>query len=134
MRIGRLARRAGEEDIAGASCRAGMVHLLSAEANISPYYFSCLGKEVVYGSSEPALQAVDVDRLEAGFVGIGQATVNGRACKLDSSAKNNQFDLVVGELSDCFGRSETFILHSDQIRYGAGPNPSFSATQTKNTC
>jgi hypothetical protein len=111
-----------------------MVHLLSTEANISPYYLSCLGKEVVYGGSEPALMAVDVDRLEAGFVGIGQVTVNGRARKLDSSGKNNQFDLVVGELSDCFGGSETFILHGDQIRYGASQNASFSVTQTKNIC
>jgi hypothetical protein len=134
MRIGRLARRAGEEDLAGRSCRAGMVHLLSTEANISPYHFSCFGKEVVYRSAKPALMAVDVDRLEASFVGIGQAIVEGRASKLDSSGEKDQFDLVVGELSDRFGRSETLILDGDQIRYGAGPNASFSVTQTKNTC
>src|SRR5258705_7014250 len=134
MRIGRLVSCSGEDDLTGASCSAGMVHLLSTETYIPAYYFSCLGEQVFDGSAQPTLMAVDDDRLQAGSDGIGQVIVERRARKLDSPGENDQFNLVEGELSDCFGRSESFILNSDQIRYGAGTNASFSVTETKNIC
>jgi hypothetical protein len=67
MRIGRVASRAGDDGVAGASCSAGIVHSLSAETNISTYYFSCLGEQAVNGSAKPTEMAVDGERLEAGF-------------------------------------------------------------------
>jgi len=65
--MGRLARRAGEEDVTATSCSAGMVYLLSAEPYISPYYFSGFGEQVIDGGAQPALMAVDADRLQASF-------------------------------------------------------------------
>src|SRR5258708_38821047 len=85
MRMGRVASRVGDDDRTGASCSAGMVHLLSTETDISTYYFSCLGEQAVDGSSQPALMAGEVDRLQARFEEIGAAFGERRARMLASS-------------------------------------------------
>src|SRR5947207_6044859 len=111
-----------------------MVHLLSAEPNIPSHYFFCFGEEVVDGSAEPALMAIDADGLHAGLERIRQAVVNRRARKLDSTGENDEFDLVEGELSERFGGSESLVSHRDEIRHDAGANVPFSIAETKNVC
>ena len=94
-----------------------MVYLLSAETKVAAYYLSCLSNQIIDWGTQPAAVTLDGQWLQPYFERTGKSIIELRASKLDSSGKNNEFNLVEGELSDRFGRRETFVPHCDQVCY-----------------